>query len=96
MADSPELVAAKRLLDLTKEQGFTFTRTAPGSDGRLAVRLSERPPMLSSRQPVGSPLTPRDEKGDPCPLNRILVISRSPLQRRHGGCSARWISTCTY
>ena len=33
MADSPELAAAKRLLDLAKESGFRFWRTAPGADG---------------------------------------------------------------
>jgi hypothetical protein len=33
VADSPELAAAKRLLDLAKERGFRFWRTAPGADG---------------------------------------------------------------
>jgi hypothetical protein len=35
MADSPELAAAKRLLDAAKDRGFTFVRIAPGSDGPL-------------------------------------------------------------
>jgi hypothetical protein len=35
MADSPELTAAKRLLDLAKSQGFTFQRISPGPDGPL-------------------------------------------------------------
>jgi hypothetical protein len=34
-ADSPELTAAKRLLDAAKSQGFTFQRIAPGPDGPL-------------------------------------------------------------
>lgn len=38
MADSPELVAAKRLLDCAKRQGFTFQRVAPGEDGPLFGR----------------------------------------------------------
>jgi len=35
MADSPDLAAAKRLLDAAKDQGFTFQRIAPGPDGPL-------------------------------------------------------------
>jgi hypothetical protein len=35
MADSPELAAAKRLLDEAKDQGFRFERLAPGEDGPL-------------------------------------------------------------
>ncbi|HEX6402976.1 MAG TPA: hypothetical protein VF003_07450 [Pseudonocardiaceae bacterium] len=35
VAESPELVAAKRLLYAAKEQGFTFQRIAPGPDGPL-------------------------------------------------------------
>lgn len=35
MADSPELAAAKRLLDDAKDQGFHFERVAPGEDGPL-------------------------------------------------------------
>jgi hypothetical protein len=35
MTDSPELAAAKRLLDAAKVQGFTFARIAPGPDGPL-------------------------------------------------------------
>ena len=38
MTDSPELVAAKRLLDLAKSQGFTFQRISPGPDGPLFAR----------------------------------------------------------
>ena len=34
-ADSPELAAAKRLLDAARSQGFTFQRIAPGPDGPL-------------------------------------------------------------
>lgn len=35
MADSPELAAAKRLLDTAKHDGFVFQRVAPGDDGPL-------------------------------------------------------------
>lgn len=35
MTDSPELAAAKRLLDLAKDAGFSFTRTTHGPDGPL-------------------------------------------------------------
>jgi hypothetical protein len=39
MTDSPDLVAAKRLLDAAKDRGFAFERIAPGEDGRvLGVR----------------------------------------------------------
>lgn len=38
MADSPELAAAKRLLDLAKNQGFAFQRVASGEDGPLFAR----------------------------------------------------------
>ena len=34
-ADSPDLAAAKRLLDVAKSQGFVFQRIAPGPDGPL-------------------------------------------------------------
>ena len=34
-ADSPDLAAAKRLLDAAKDQGFRFQRIAPGPDGTL-------------------------------------------------------------
>jgi hypothetical protein len=37
-AESPQLKAAKRLLDLAKHQGFTFQRLAPGEDGPLFAR----------------------------------------------------------
>ena len=33
--DSPEVAAAKRLLDTAKESGFAFTRTGPGEDAPL-------------------------------------------------------------
>jgi hypothetical protein len=33
--DSPELAAAKRLLDTAKESGFAFERTGPGEDAPL-------------------------------------------------------------
>ncbi len=35
MADSPEVAAAKRLLDNAKDSGFDFQRIAPGEDGPL-------------------------------------------------------------
>jgi len=35
VADSPELAAAKRLMDLAKDQGFVFQRVALGEDGPL-------------------------------------------------------------
>lgn len=35
MADSPQLAAAKQLLDAAKQAGFTFERIAPGADGPL-------------------------------------------------------------
>jgi hypothetical protein len=34
-ADGPDVVAAKRLLDDAKREGFTFHRIAPGEDGTL-------------------------------------------------------------
>jgi hypothetical protein len=34
-AESPELAAAKRLLDAAKRGGFRFQRVAPGPDGPL-------------------------------------------------------------
>jgi hypothetical protein len=34
-ADSPEVIAAKRLVDDAKRQGFIFHRIAPGEDGPL-------------------------------------------------------------
>lgn len=34
-ADTPDLAAAKRLLDAAKRDGFTFQRIAPGPDGPL-------------------------------------------------------------
>jgi hypothetical protein len=37
-ADSPQLRAAKRLLDLAKHEGFVFQRIAPGEDGPLFAR----------------------------------------------------------
>jgi hypothetical protein len=35
MTDSPDLAAAKRLLDTAKSEGFAFHRIAPGPDGPL-------------------------------------------------------------
>ncbi|MGH3765181.1 MAG: hypothetical protein ACRDTX_08525 [Pseudonocardiaceae bacterium] len=35
MTDSPEVAAAKRLLDAAKSGGFAFERIAPGPDGPL-------------------------------------------------------------
>lgn len=41
MADSPDVTAAKRLLDAAKSGGFAFERIAPGEDGPLrGVRQS--------------------------------------------------------
>lgn len=41
MGESPELAAAKRLLDAAKTSGFAFERIAPGEDGPLrGVRQS--------------------------------------------------------
>ena len=37
-ADSPDLAAAKRLLDAAKHGGFEFVRTEPGADGPLLGR----------------------------------------------------------
>lgn len=34
-AESPDLVAAKQLLDIAKRRGFVFQRVAPGPDGPL-------------------------------------------------------------
>src|SRR5438270_13972734 len=43
MADSPDLVAAKRLLDAAKDAGFTFQWIAPGGDAPLlGVRQSTK------------------------------------------------------
>ncbi|MBV9650999.1 MAG: hypothetical protein JO296_12770 [Pseudonocardiales bacterium] len=36
--DSPDVLAAKRLLDLAKGVGFVFQRVAPGEDGPLLGR----------------------------------------------------------
>lgn len=38
MTDSPDLQAAKRLLDLAKQRGFAFARIAIGEDGPLRGR----------------------------------------------------------
>jgi hypothetical protein len=38
MTESPELAAAKRLLDLARDQGFVLQRIAPGEDGPLVGR----------------------------------------------------------
>jgi hypothetical protein len=37
-AESPQLRAAKRLLDFAKRQGFAFQRLVPGDDGPLFAR----------------------------------------------------------
>jgi hypothetical protein len=44
-ADSPDLAAAKRLLDAAKDQGFRFQRIAPGPDGPL-LGVRETPEFL--------------------------------------------------
>ncbi len=36
--DTPDVAAAKRLLDAAKDAGFTFQRIAPGEDGPLIGR----------------------------------------------------------
>lgn len=42
MAESPDLVAGNRLLDITKLHGFEFRRVTPGPDGPLCgVRETE-------------------------------------------------------
>jgi hypothetical protein len=42
MAESPDLVAGKRLLDIAKHNGFQFQRVTPGPDGPLrGVRETE-------------------------------------------------------
>ena len=42
MADSPDLVTAKHLLDRLKVHGFEFQRIAPGEDGPLVgTRISD-------------------------------------------------------
>lgn len=42
MAESPDLVAGKRLLDIAKLHGFQFQRVTPGPDGPLwGVRETE-------------------------------------------------------
>jgi hypothetical protein len=35
VADSPDVAAGKRLLDIAQVQGFAFERVAPGPDGPL-------------------------------------------------------------
>ena len=35
MADSPDVVAGRQLIDLAKRHGFQFRRLAPGPDGPL-------------------------------------------------------------
>jgi hypothetical protein len=43
MADSPEVVIARRLIDHAKAHGFHFRRLAPGPDGPLwGVRETEQ------------------------------------------------------
>jgi hypothetical protein len=42
MAESPDLVVGKRLLDIAKHNGFQFQRVTPGPDGPLwGVRETE-------------------------------------------------------
>jgi hypothetical protein len=43
--DSPDLAAAKRLLDAAKDQGFRFRRIAPGPD-RPLLGVRETPEFL--------------------------------------------------
>lgn len=47
VAGSPELAAAKRLLDLARDQGFVFQRVARVRTGRCSA--SGSPPIITTR-----------------------------------------------
>ncbi|MBV9139655.1 MAG: hypothetical protein JO115_01810 [Pseudonocardiales bacterium] len=56
MTDSPDLAAAKRLLDTAKCEGFAFHRIAPGPDGPLrGVRKTPSGSTRSTWPGSGSP-----------------------------------------
>jgi hypothetical protein len=40
--DSPEVAAAKRLIDALREQGFSFSRIAPGEDAPVRGTRDDR------------------------------------------------------
>ncbi len=50
LADSPDLAAAKRLLDTAKRQGFIFQRVAPGPE-RPSVGRSGKPRLSGHHLP---------------------------------------------
>jgi hypothetical protein len=72
--DSPEVAAAKRLLDLAKDHGFTFVRIAPGEDGPL-LGVRETPVWFDQIFLAGF--------ADSCHATRarksLLVIPAGPL-----------------
>jgi hypothetical protein len=57
-AESPDLAAAKRLLDAAKRGGFSFQRVAPGPDGPLWAYGKPS----TGGTPSTSPGSARDEK----------------------------------
>lgn len=85
-AESPELAAAKRLLDAAKRGGFSFQRVAPGPDGPLwgvretlrwrdtlnpaGRRSSVCSPTRALRRPAGSTAPARALSGLSGPGNR--------------------------
>ncbi len=81
MTDSPDLVAAKRLLDAAKQAGFRFQRVVPGEDG----------PLLGVREGIEY----RDEIyiggfGEPCHATRrrkssLVVPGGLPVSERVQG-----------
>ncbi len=88
MADSPELMAAKRLLDVAKNDGFAFERIAPGEDGPLRG-VRETPPVARRDLPgwvLGTELLQRHPAA---PL--LAGRPRRPADRRTGerGCPDR-------
>lgn len=50
--ESPDVAAAKRLLDAAKDQGFRFQRIAPGPDGPL-LGVRETPEFLDELYVTG-------------------------------------------
>jgi hypothetical protein len=81
--DSPEVAAAKRLLDTAKESGFAFERTGPGEDA----------PLLGVRQLVEwideIVLAGFSEPGSCCAVRRrrcsLLVPGGLPVAQRVSG-----------
>ena len=49
MADSPDLAAAKRLLDSAKAAGFAFERIAPGEDSPMQIDTIRAPRVAAAR-----------------------------------------------